>query len=111
MRAAFRRQPLRQGHEIHGRGLERSDFPLDLAFDRMTDAGHDRILMNIQTGAMRMQNFHHSLLDRRRRGIPSRKSRTRAPGPLPARGTIWGAQGFRVRLTDGLARTKKTSTS
>src|SRR5467141_1318290 len=51
------------------------------------------------------------LLKCRRPGTPLWKSRTRAPGPLPARDTIWGAQGFRVRLTDGLARTKITPTS
>jgi hypothetical protein len=43
--------------------------------------------------------------------LPLGKSRTRAPGLSPARDTIWGAQGFRVRLTDGLARTKITPTS
>src|SRR5258705_10947103 len=51
------------------------------------------------------------LLKCRRLGTPLWKSRTRAPGLLPARDTIWGAQGFRVRLTDGLARTKITPTS
>ena len=40
-----------------------------------------------------------------------KKSRTRAPGLSSARGTIWGARGSRVRLTDGLARTKQTPTS
>ena len=44
-------------------------------------------------------------------GFPLKKSRTRAPGLSSAHGTIWGAQGSRVRLTDGLARTKKTPTS
>src|SRR5215469_5404399 len=39
------------------------------------------------------------------------KSRTRAPGLSSAHSTIWGAQGSRVRLTDGLARTKETPTS
>src|SRR6202011_1860317 len=51
------------------------------------------------------------LLKCRRLGTPLWKSRTRAPGLLPTRDTIWGAQGFRVRLTDGLARTKITPTS
>lgn len=40
-----------------------------------------------------------------------KKSRTRAPGLSSARGTIWGARGSRVRLADGLARTKQTPTS
>jgi len=31
----------------------------------------------------------------------------RAPELSPARGIIWGAQGFRVRLTYGLTRTTK----
>jgi hypothetical protein len=36
----------------------------------MAHAGHHRILVHIQTGAMRMKNFHASLLTRRRRGTP-----------------------------------------
>src|SRR5258708_29311098 len=51
------------------------------------------------------------LLKCRRLGTPLGKSRTRAPGLSPARDTIWGAQRFRVRLTDRLARTKITPTS
>jgi hypothetical protein len=37
---------------------------------------------------------------------PFRKSNKRAAGPLPALDTIRGAQEFRVRLIDGLERTK-----
>src|SRR5271169_622680 len=52
-----------------------------------------------------------SFLDIAGVGFPVKKSRTRAPGLSSAHGTIRGAQGSRVRLTDGLARTKKTQTS
>jgi len=52
-----------------------------------------------------------SFLDIAGVAFPLKKSRTRAPGCRTAHGTIWGAQGSRVRLTDGLARTKKTPTS
>jgi hypothetical protein len=52
-----------------------------------------------------------SLIDIAGVGFPLKKSRTRAPGLSSAHGTIWGAQGSRVRLIDGLARTKKTPTS
>ena len=62
--------------------------------------------MNIQTGAMRMQNFHHPSLRAAGLEPPFRKSNKRAAGPSPALDTIRGAQGFRVRLIDGLERTK-----
>jgi hypothetical protein len=62
--------------------------------------------MNIQTGAMRMQNFHHPSLRAAGLEPPFRKSNKRAAGPLPALDTIRGAQGFQVRLIDGLERTK-----
>src|SRR5438477_5945631 len=60
---------------------------------------------------MRMQNFHPSSSTPPAWDSRLKKSRTRAPGLLPAHSTIWGAQGSRVRLTDGLARTKETPTS
>lgn len=44
---------------------------------------------------------------RHRRGTPSSKSKRRAPGLSPARGIVRGAQGFRVRLLDGLTRTNE----
>jgi hypothetical protein len=71
--------------------------------------------VNIKTDTMRMQNFHRFSLNAAGNAAglepPLWKSRTRAPGLSPARDAIWGAQGFRVRLTDGLARTKITPTS
>ena len=66
------------------------------------------VAVDIQIG---VQNFH----------VPSttaaglepllKKSNKRAPGPSPDHGTIWGAQGFPVRLIDGFAHTKETPTS
>src|SRR5438105_14964354 len=106
MRAVFGRQPFRQCHEILGRRLERADLSLSRAIHHMAHAGHHCILVNIKTGTMPMQNFHRFSLNAAGLEPPLSKSRTRAPGLSPARDTIWGAQGFRVRLTDGLARTK-----
>src|SRR2546423_15374057 len=60
---------------------------------------------------MRVQNFHPPSSTPPAWDSRQKKSRTRAPGLSSAHGTIWGAQGSRVRLTDGLARTKKTPTS
>src|SRR5438552_7231151 len=111
MRAVFGRQPFRQCHEILGRRLERADLSLSRAIHHMAHAGHHCILVNIKTGTMPMQNFHRFSLNAAGLEPPLSKSRTRAPGLSPARDTIWGAQGFRVRLTDGLARTKMTPTS
>jgi len=62
--------------------------------------------VNIQTGAMRMQNFHHPSSHAAGLEPPLRKSNKRAAGPLPALDTIRGAQGSRVRLEHGLERTK-----
>ena len=47
-------KPLRQGHQLLGGCLESLDMGCDLAFDHVTNAGHYRVLMHIQTGAMRM---------------------------------------------------------
>ena len=55
---------------------------------------------------MRMQNFHHPSLCAADLEPLFRKSNKRAAGPWPALNTIRGAQGFRVRLIDGLERTK-----
>jgi hypothetical protein len=85
--------------------------PLAFHGGSRADAGHDLILMNIQTGAMQMQNFHCPSLIAAGLESPSRKSSKRAQGPGPAPGTFSGAQGFRVRLRYGLVRTNKTSTS
>ncbi len=62
--------------------------------------------MNIQTGAMGIENLHASSFCAAGLEPPFRKSKQRAAGLLPALDTIRGAQGLRVRLTDGLERTK-----
>jgi len=69
--AMFRRQPFRQAEQIFGRGLEGADRALNRAAFHVPHAGHNRVLVHIQTGAVAMKNFHVSLLPmRRRRGIP-----------------------------------------
>src|SRR5271165_1290932 len=111
MRASLRRQPRRQGHQVRRRRLKRPNLSAHIAVDGVAGAGHDAILVDIQSGTIGVQNFH----------VPSttaaglepllKKSNKRAPGPSPDHGTIWGAQGFPVRLIDGFAHTKETPTS
>ena len=83
MRYAFSRQPIRQGHQFLGRRLEGFDSSAYLAVHHVTNAGHHRILMNIRTGTMRMQNFHRSSSCAAGVEPRSRKSRKRAPGLSP----------------------------
>ena len=107
MRTTRRRKPVRQGHQLLGRRLEGPDIGRYRAMHHVTNAGYHRVLMHIQTSAMRVQNFHRSSLCAAAWNPRSAKSDRHAPGLSPARGIIWGAQGFRVRLRNGLTRTKK----
>jgi hypothetical protein len=74
MRAAFRRQPLRQGQQIGGRRLERADLALDRAVRHVALTGHDRVLVNVEAGAVWVENFHVILRARRRRGTSVRRT-------------------------------------
>ena len=60
IRTTFRCKPIGQGYQFLGGCLERPDFCRHLAASQMTNAGHHRLLVNIQTSAMRMQKFHRS---------------------------------------------------
>jgi hypothetical protein len=65
--------------------------------------------MHVQTSATRMQYFHGSLLAAVGVEPPLMNSNKRAPGRMPVRGAVGGAQGLRVQLENGLKRTKDTT--
>jgi len=92
--------------------VEGPDYSRNLAVGHVTNTGHYRVLMYIQTGAMRVQNFLRLSSCAASVEPPWVKSRKRTPGlekqPLA---TIRGAQRFRVRLTHGLICTKIRTTS
>src|SRR5262249_60427548 len=46
----------------------------DFAIDRETDAGDHRLLVNVETTATGMQDFHDALLTRRRLGDPTTRT-------------------------------------
>jgi hypothetical protein len=60
VRRAFSRKPIGQSHQFLCCRLEGLDSGRYLAVHHVTNTGHHRVLMYIQTGAMRMQNFHRS---------------------------------------------------
>jgi hypothetical protein len=69
-------------------------LPAWLAAEQCTPhAGHHRVLVPIQTGAIGIQNVHVIVSRRCATGMGSRSknSRNRAPGPSPARRAIRGA--------------------
>jgi hypothetical protein len=99
-------QPFRQSQEVPCRRLERPHL------HHVTRASHHRLLVDVETGAMRMQHFHGSPpIAPPAWDPPSQNSRNRAPGPLPTRGALRGARESRVQLADGLDRTKEIPTS
>jgi hypothetical protein len=51
---AFRRQPVRQGHQLLGRRLEGLDSSGYLAVHHMANAGDYRLLMYIEASTMRV---------------------------------------------------------
>jgi hypothetical protein len=53
--AALGRQPFRQRHQFLGRRLEHPNRPLYRSPHHVADTVQDRVLANIQTGAMRIQ--------------------------------------------------------
>ncbi len=60
MGAALLGEPGRQGEQFFGRRLEGAHLAFDRAVGHVAHTGHDRLLVHIQTGAMRVQNFHRS---------------------------------------------------
>lgn len=100
------------GQQIGGHGLERADLAFDRTVRHVTHAGDDCLLVDIEAGTVRVKNFHLIL----RAAPPARdvrqtNSSSRAPEPLPARGTLRGAQTSRIQLRNGLSRTKETPIS
>jgi hypothetical protein len=78
----------------------------------MAQAGHDRLFVDVEAGAVRVKNFHvHPPGAPPAWDVRQKNSRKRAPVPLPARGTLRGAQTSRIQLSKGLVRTKEKSIS
>jgi hypothetical protein len=106
--AALAGEPFRQRQQFLGGGLEGTYLAPYGAVGRVPHAGHDRVLVHVQAGAMRVENFHApSCGCAAGLGSRHRNSRNRAPEPSPAHGAIGGAPGSRVQLTHGLSRTIK----
>src|SRR6516225_8653577 len=107
-------QPCQQEQQPGRRRLEGPDFARDFAVQSQTHAPHHRLLVNIETGATRVNDFHQSLPSPDRAagvGTLSMNSHKQAPGALAPRGIVKGAQGPRVQLRNGLRRTKERPTS
>src|SRR5438874_8977732 len=72
MGAALGGEPLRQRQQFLGRGLEGADLTTYRAVRHVPLAGHDRVLVHVEPGAMWVENLHAPLRSMRRwRGIPS----------------------------------------
>src|ERR1700736_6574348 len=109
MGTALASQPVRQREQLLGCRLEAAHLAPYRTVHHVPNAGHDRILVHVETGAMWVQNLHIPSC-RCASGVGSRQtnSRERAPEPSPARGAIGGAPGSWVQLTDGLLAPSKT---
>jgi hypothetical protein len=106
-------EPVRQRQQFRGGCLEGAHLAPARAVDDVSHGGHDCVLVHVEAGAMRIQNFHLPSCRSAPPGMGRRpkNSRNRAPEPLPAHGALRGALAFRVRLTDGLSRTIERPTS
>jgi hypothetical protein len=80
VRHAFCRQPIGQKHQFGSSVFESLDRSGYLAPRYVTNASHHRVLMYIQTSAMRIENFHRCSLCAGGVEPCKRKSRKRAPG-------------------------------
>jgi hypothetical protein len=101
VRAPLACQPFRQGQKILCRRPERPYLPFDGTIRHVTLAGHHRVLVDVETSAMRIKDFHGSPPQ----APPAwdshpRNSRKRAPGSSPTLGAVRGAQESRVQLTN-----------
>jgi hypothetical protein len=87
-------------------------YPSPELSPRSTDPqNHHRLLVNIETSAMRMQKFHRSSSAPLAWSPDRRNLESVLRGGKPPVATIRGAQGFRVRLLHGLMRTNLIPTS
>src|ERR1700738_4165724 len=109
MGTALASQPVRQREQLLGCRLEAAHLAPYRTVHHVPNAGHDRILVHVETGAMWVQNLHIPSC-RCASGVGSHQtnSRERAPEPSPARGAIGGAPESWVQLTDGLLAPSKT---
>src|SRR6516162_673228 len=105
MGTALANQPVRQREQLLGCRLEAAHLAPYRTVRHVPNAGHHRILVHVETGAMWVQNLHiPSPSCRCASGVGSRQTNSRepAPEPSPARGAIGGAPESWVQLTDGL---------
>jgi hypothetical protein len=101
--AAVGAEPVAQGQKLRRRRAEGPHVVRDGQARRDARTGNDRMLMNVETGALGMDDVHDDLLA----GVASAwspqwsKSRGRALRRLVDR-TVRGARGARVQLLNGL---------
>jgi hypothetical protein len=109
------RQPAQQRLKTGCRRVECPALPGCLAANHYPYAGDDRLLVHIETGNALMHHVHClplSHLRCRRGDLSWMNSRKRAPGAaVPPLGFSGGVRGTRVKLVNGLFRTKGKPTS
>ena len=93
MRTTFRRKPIGEGYQSLGGCLERLDPCRHLALYQVTNAGHHRLLVNVETGTMQMQKFHRSSSAPPAWNPDRRNLESVLRGGAPPVATIRGAQG------------------
>ena len=93
MRTTFRCKPIGEGYQFLGGCLERLNPGHHLAVPQVTNAGHHRLLVNIETSAMRMQKFHRSSSAPLAWSPDRRNLESVLRGGKPPVATIRGAQG------------------
>jgi hypothetical protein len=103
--AALGGEPFRQCQQFLGGCLEGAHLALR-AVDHVSHAGHDRLLVYVEAGAMRIQNFHRPSCRSAPPGVGRRHkdSKDRAPERLPALGALFWpfpADGDGSMLTQG----------
>jgi hypothetical protein len=93
MRTTFRCKPIGEGYQFLGGCLERLNPGHHFAVPQVTDAGHHRLLVNIETSAKRMQKFHRSSSAPLAWSPDRRNLESVLRGGKPPVATIRGAQG------------------
>jgi hypothetical protein len=107
VRNALVGQPNRQLHQLLGRGLEGTHLGANLAPGHVACAGHYRVLVPHPDQRNADRELPSRLLPMRPAWNPVRGNLISVlPGGDTVRGISGGAQGFRVRLKNGLQSTK-----
>jgi hypothetical protein len=93
MRTTFRCKPIGERYQFLGGCLERLNPGHHFAVPQVTNAGHHRLLVNIETSAKRMQKFHRSSSAPLAWSPDRRNLESVLRGGKPPVATIRGAQG------------------